>query len=212
MKDSETIFLKFFSVGDIANLCKMLLLLSDKTRMFFHDLEVFDLKSFIKTYLMIFIRLMFNSVTYKTIGRYFVGIIALNHFNEIVGFVYLNIKSHGFSKSATYGIVVRDDYQSKGIGKALTSHILNYAKACQLSRMSLITSTDNTRAIVLYDKFGFVIEGLRKRGDVWRKNVFDVYYMVLHLQPLSSRVNGKVKEDLQNITTYVINVNLMSLT
>jgi len=166
----------------------MLWSLSDKTRMFYQEFEVFDFKTFIKNYFMLFLRIFSNSLSHRMFGRYFLGAIALNNHKDAVGFARLYIKSYGFFKSATYGIVVRDDYQSKGLGKVLTSHIINYAKALNLNKITLTVLTSNERAIELYKKFGFVIEGLHKQNYVSRNSVSDVYTMALFLSQRASEV------------------------
>ena len=64
--------------------------------------------------------------------------------------------------AAGLGMGVRDHYWGKGIGKALTQEILNAAgNWFRIKRLELIVFTDNKRAIRLYEKFGFEMEGIR---------------------------------------------------
>jgi len=181
LKDETIIFLKPLTIGDVGNLCRMLFSLSDKTRKFYHDFVIVDFRTFLKKYFRILLILLLNSVEYKRHGKYFLGIIALNSQKEVVGFAYLRIKSYGFFSSATYGIVVQDAYQSKGLGDALTSYVIECGKKFKLNQITLTVLASNEKAIQLYKKYGFVVEGLHKRADVWRGNIFDVYYMALHL-------------------------------
>ncbi|MGB8644371.1 MAG: GNAT family N-acetyltransferase [Anaerolineae bacterium] len=61
---------------------------------------------------------------------------------------------------AGLGIVVRDDWQGKGIGTALMQAAVDLAdKWLNLERIELEVYTDNEHAIHLYEKFGFQIEG-----------------------------------------------------
>ena len=72
------------------------------------------------------------------------------------------------------GIGVLSSYRGQGIGKALLETTLNAAKNKGLTRIELYVRTDNERAIKLYEKFGFVVEGvLRKHmliGGAYRES------------------------------------------
>jgi len=106
---------------------------------------------------------------------------SLNDQKMVIGFAYLSIRCYGSFRSAGYQIVVRDDYQNKGVGTILTSHIIHTAKKFRINVIRLSVLTENTRAIKLYKKFGFVIESHHERADVWRGKISDVYHMALHL-------------------------------
>lgn len=61
-------------------------------------------------------------------------------------------------------IAVLSRFQHKGVGKALTNAMLDLADNwLQLERTSLLVWSDNTRAIALYEAFGFEIEGTLRR-------------------------------------------------
>jgi putative acetyltransferase len=76
------------------------------------------------------------------------------------------------------GMMVRDDWQGKGIGTALMQAIVDLAdKWLNLYRLELDMYTDNEPAIKLYKKFGFEIEG-RRVGMAFRDGQFiDSYAM-----------------------------------
>ena len=58
------------------------------------------------------------------------------------------------------GMVVRDDWQGKGVGTALMEAAVDLAENwLNLTRIELDVFVDNTPAITLYEKWGFKIEG-----------------------------------------------------
>lgn len=60
------------------------------------------------------------------------------------------------------GMMVRDDWQGKGIGAALMQAVVDLAdKWLNLYRLELDVYTDNAPAIKLYKKFDFQVEGTR---------------------------------------------------
>ena len=89
-----------------------------------------------------------------------VAVIEENGEQRIVGDASLKFNPHEALKhKAELGITVHDDYQSMGIGTALLQHILDIARMKKLSKVWLQVSTDNDRAINMYKKAGFEIEG-----------------------------------------------------
>lgn len=66
--------------------------------------------------------------------------------------------------SAWLGMVVRDDWQRKGVGTALMKAALDLADNwLNLERLDLTVYMDNEPALRLYRKFGFEIEGTHRR-------------------------------------------------
>lgn len=62
--------------------------------------------------------------------------------------------------AASIGLFVHDDYQNQGLGSRLMSEIVRLADQwLNLRRLELSVYTDNDRAIHLYKKHGFEIEG-----------------------------------------------------
>jgi ribosomal protein S18 acetylase RimI-like enzyme len=64
----------------------------------------------------------------------------------------------------TLGIGVARDFRGRGIGTALLQETLERAKAAGLTRIELTVREDNLRAIALYEKLGFVREGLKRNA------------------------------------------------
>ena len=70
------------------------------------------------------------------------------------------------------GISVLPEAQGRGVGSALMAAMCDYAdRWVGLMRLELTVYTDNARAVTLYRKFGFVIEGTFK-GYVLRDGQF----------------------------------------
>jgi ribosomal protein S18 acetylase RimI-like enzyme len=81
------------------------------------------------------------------------------------------------------GIGVSAEYRGRGIGKALLKAVLESAKAAGLTRIELSVREDNARAIALYEKLGFVVEGLKRNGVRFDGKYFNVVSMALLLEP-----------------------------
>jgi RimJ/RimL family protein N-acetyltransferase len=82
---------------------------------------------------------------------------------------------------AELAITVHDDYQNMGIGTTLLSHLLDIARERGLKKVYLTVRADNKRAIGLYRKFGFEIEGHLKKEMGLNGEFVDDYRMALFL-------------------------------
>lgn len=90
-------------------------------------------------------------------------LIALNEQEKIVGEIDITIKNFARIRhqgSLTMGIV--PTYQGLGLGSALMDQALSWAQQNGLTRVELSVFAHNHKAIKLYKKYGFVIEGIRK--------------------------------------------------
>jgi putative acetyltransferase len=78
----------------------------------------------------------------------------------------------------SFGIGVHDDWQGRGIGKALLKACVEMADNwLNLTRLELEVYTDNEAAVGLYKSYGFEIEGT-KRQDAFRDGRYvDSYFM-----------------------------------
>ncbi|EPY2273668.1 GNAT family N-acetyltransferase [Clostridium sporogenes] len=99
--------------------------------------------------------------------------------NKVVGVIGLNINSNPRTKhTASLGMMVHKAYQGTGIGKKLMSEILDLADNwLMLVRIELGVFTDNEKAIKLYEKFGFKIEGTKKYAAIKNGRYADEYIM-----------------------------------
>ncbi|MBF4242980.1 GNAT family N-acetyltransferase, partial [Vibrio anguillarum] len=78
----------------------------------------------------------------------------------------------------TFGMGVKDDVQCLGVGSALLKTVIDLADNwLNLKRIELTVYVDNERAINLYKKFGFEIEGESKAYAFRNGSYVDVYHM-----------------------------------
>jgi putative acetyltransferase len=74
---------------------------------------------------------------------------------------------HRQRHSAGIGIAVHKNFQGMGIGTKLIQVLLDIADNwLMLVRVELTVFVDNERAVALYKKFGFSIEGTRKKASI----------------------------------------------
>ena len=80
--------------------------------------------------------------------------------NKIVGFATGYLLLHPDGRRVFYfdSIDVMSDYQGKGIGTLLMSHIRDYAKSIGCYEMFLVTNKSNTSACRCYEKAGGISE------------------------------------------------------
>lgn len=94
---------------------------------------------------------------------------AINLVAELNGEIVGNLKFSGGTKAriahtGEFGITVLKNYGGNGIGTKLLSTFIEWSKSSEVIRkINLRVRTDNIKAIHLYNKFGFVKEGIIKR-------------------------------------------------
>lgn len=80
------------------------------------------------------------------------------------------------------GIVVAKKYQGQGIGTELIRQLIEWARGNGVTtRISLDTRADNVKAVELYMKFGFIVEGCRKNSTLLDGKYYDLYVMGMML-------------------------------
>ena len=92
-------------------------------------------------------------------------------------------KSVVFKHKTVFGITVHDDYQNQGLGTIVTQHMIDIARRMGLKKMYLRVQTENERAIHVYKKCGFHIEG-KLEMEYWNyitREYGDDYQMVIFL-------------------------------
>lgn len=66
--------------------------------------------------------------------------------------------------SASLVVAVRETYAGQGIGKRLFAALEEWARERGLHRLYLQVQADNHRAVALYHKLGFVVEGFHRHA------------------------------------------------
>jgi putative acetyltransferase len=80
--------------------------------------------------------------------------------------------------AADCGISVHPDYWNRGVGSALMAALLDLADNwLDLKRVELEVFSDNAAAIHLYEKFGFVIEGTKRKYAFREGEYVDTHVM-----------------------------------
>jgi RimJ/RimL family protein N-acetyltransferase len=73
-------------------------------------------------------------------------------------------KREGLTHCGTLGMGLLRDHRRHGIGTRLMESTISKAKARGMERVELEVYASNTPAISLYEKFGFVHEGVKRRA------------------------------------------------
>lgn len=79
--------------------------------------------------------------------------------DEVVGYIGM---WHVLDESHIMNIAVDKRYRNKGIGTLLLSALIDYSREVGIKRMTLEVREHNDAALRLYEKHGFVKDGIRK--------------------------------------------------
>jgi RimJ/RimL family protein N-acetyltransferase len=111
-----------------------------------------------------------------------VAVIEEKNERRIVGSASLGLNEQEvFRHKGELGIAVDDDYQNMGIGSAILKHLLDIAKKKKLTKVSLSVDTGNDRAVHVYKKAGFEIEGKLRNEKYYKGQYSDDYRMAIFL-------------------------------
>jgi len=84
---------------------------------------------------------------------------------EVVGWCDVTPKSRPiYAHCGVLGMGLLPRFRGQGLGTRLITRTLHAARAFGLSRVELTVREDNRSAIALYEKVGFVAEGLQRNG------------------------------------------------
>ncbi len=82
----------------------------------------------------------------------------------------------------TLGIVVSEQFCGLGLGQSMMEQLIDWAKSNHLTKkITLLTREDNVRAVELYKKLGFEVEGHLKKDTIIDGQFFDTLLMSLFL-------------------------------
>lgn len=107
--------------------------------------------------------------------------VIVNDNDDVLGLVSL-VNIDNLKQSAVFNIMIGDkDNRGKGVGKFATKEMLKHAFLnLNLNRIELAVLTDNQRAIKLYEKIGFVKEGIKRQSNYKNGKFVDMYmYSIL---------------------------------
>lgn len=88
------------------------------------------------------------------------------------------------------GIAVASEAQGRGVGSALMQAMCDFAdRWAGVLRLELTVYVDNARAIALYRRFGFAVEG-RHRGYALRDGVYVDAFTMARIHPAPPRIDA----------------------
>ena len=84
---------------------------------------------------------------------------------------------------ATFGMAILKSEWGQGLGKKILSELITFAKQAGYEVLELEVAADNTSAVNLYKKMGFVVYGERPLSlKLKNGNYYDELLMVLNLK------------------------------
>lgn len=102
--------------------------------------------------------------------------------NKIVGMCSIEgINKIRIKHRVDLAITVLKNYWGNKIGEKLIDYAIDYCKSNSIKKIELTVRIDNERALKLYKKFGFEIEGEIKKFIYLDGNYYNCYFMGLLL-------------------------------
>src|SRR5205085_10105682 len=106
---------------------------------------------------------------------------------KVVGAINLRVGMGRGSHVGEVDLAVHDAYQGQGIGKMLLLAVIDLADNwLNLVRLEVNVYTDNERAIHLFKRFDFEVEG-RKRCGAFRRGAYIDSYIMGRVRPQGSQ-------------------------
>ncbi|HEY0072142.1 MAG TPA: GNAT family N-acetyltransferase [Chloroflexia bacterium] len=90
-------------------------------------------------------------------------------------------KRRALRHAVMLGISLHKDYRDQGLGHQLMQHAIDWARSSGVTRIGLFVYVENAKAIHLYEKFGFKVEGRRARPYYHNGRYIDDLVMALLL-------------------------------
>lgn len=102
--------------------------------------------------------------------------------NKIVGICSIEgVNKIRIKHRVDLAITVLKNYWGNKIGEKLIDYAIEYCKSNSIKKIELTVRIDNERALKLYKKFGFEIEGEIKKFFYFGGNYYNCYFMGLLL-------------------------------
>lgn len=84
---------------------------------------------------------------------------------EIISVATCRAGNRGYRHTVELGITVRCDRRNQGVGTAMMRYLIDWARISpDVHRLELQVFPNNARAIHVYEKLGFVHEGVRRQA------------------------------------------------
>ncbi len=173
LKDNSKFVLRTPQLGDEQGLIDQMKIVDSETKFLARGAGEFNFtleqeRDFIKSCLSDENRLfLVAEIDEKIVGNCAVGLISNNK-------RYLH--------RASMGIAICKDYWGKGIGTKMMTECINWCKEKGLEQLELEVVTENSRAIPVYEKFGFETYGIKKHAMKYHDGTYaDEYFMILFL-------------------------------
>lgn len=154
-RSRETYEIREVQESDSLKVLQLILIMADETDNFPFTSEDYGMSPENQRSFINYMAQMENCVYYGA----FVG-------EDPIGILYLE----GGHRQKTFhlcnlGMGIRKSYWGQGIGKALISKAIDFAKSSEsIAKIDLQVRTDNTYAIQLYKSMGFQVEGRNKKA------------------------------------------------
>ena len=105
-----------------------------------------------------------------------VQMVAVTEDERVVGWCdIVRVPMEGFNHTGRLGMGLLPAYRGQGIGRRLAKAAIDAARAAGMERIELEVLASNVNAIKLYEKLGFVHEGVKRRArhldDTWDDNL-----------------------------------------
>jgi RimJ/RimL family protein N-acetyltransferase len=100
------------------------------------------------------------------------------HDQEVIGTLSLTRHSKKETRHCCeFGMSVLSDFRNCGTGTKLIHKMMTWSKRNGIKKVNLQVWSNNTNAIRLYNRLGFLIEGIQKNQILHKANYYDLILM-----------------------------------
>jgi RimJ/RimL family protein N-acetyltransferase len=105
------------------------------------------------------------------------SVVALNG-DRVIGHLSISREEHPVTRHiASIGMMVAPEWRGRGVGTALMTEALRWAREAKVEKLALSVYPDNAAALALYRRFGFEAEGRLSGHSKKRLGYFDEIVM-----------------------------------